>query len=114
MEKKTITELGGALQRAAELSTKAIKESGDAGELRALESYITTTLRANAEEFLSAVLVIDNEYRPLVQGLAGALGNALQVINARNRNAQPKAEIAPEPEPSAEVPSNVVPFPKEK
>jgi hypothetical protein len=104
MESKTLTELGGALSRIAELDAKKIIVSEDAGEKRALDAFVTTTLRANAGDLLARWAIVENEYKPLVQGMAGLLGTAFQVIQQRQSIPQPPPkEERQQPEPSSVV-----------
>jgi len=99
MEKTTLnehvaTELGGALQRIAELSGKKIIESTDAAEKRGLEAFVQRVMVEHAAEFVGCWLAMRTQYRPLIQGFAGLMRNCLEMIDRENKSAQP--EPAPE------------------
>jgi len=76
------TEIAGALARIAELSTKAVIESGDATEKRALESFVATKMNQHAQELLGCWFTVATQYRPLVQGFASLLRNAQGALSA--------------------------------
>ncbi len=91
---ETLNQLGGALQRIAELNEKKIIESSDAGERRAQEAFVKDTLYANASELCGAWITIQNNYKPLVTGFTALLRTALTIINRESENAntaQPEA-----------------------
>ena len=94
MEKATLnehvaTELGGALQRIAELSGKKIIESTDAAEKRGLEAFVQRVMVEHATEFVGCWLAMRTQYRPLIQGFAGLMRNCLEMIDRENKSAQP-------------------------
>ena len=115
MDLKTINELGGALQRIAELSQKKIIESGDAGERRAQEAFVKDTLYANASELVGAWITIQNAYRPLVTGFTALLRTSLRMIEREQQQQQQQqtpTEAPTEAAPAA-APDNIIPLPTE-
>jgi hypothetical protein len=93
LTQQKINELGGAMQRLAELNTKAIKESTDASEARGLQTFLTANTLPHLEEFIACWLTVEGGYKPLLQGFSGLLSSAFQVIAARERAQQ---QVAPE------------------
>jgi hypothetical protein len=88
-----IDELAGALHRLNELNTKVIKETTDAAEARGLTAFLQANALPHLEEFLACWITIQQEYRPLLQGVTGLLGNAFQLLQRQQeaRNPQPTA-----------------------
>lgn len=98
LDMKTANELGGALQRIAELNAKKILEQGAAAERRALEAYLSTALIAHAPELLACWFTIENEYRPLLSVMASIFGHVGQIVSRRDAvavNHQQPAAVAP-------------------
>ena len=114
MNYKTLNEMGGALRRIAELQAKKIIEKDDASELRALEAYVQSALRENANELLASWVTVENEFKPLVQGFSSLLGYAAQIVDRKNAARQAPAaadadaDAAVVPGADEKLPENVV------
>jgi hypothetical protein len=63
-------QLGGALQRRAELSALTILTKETEAELRALGSFIAETITDNAAELLGCWFTVRREYEPLLKAFA--------------------------------------------
>jgi len=74
------TEIGGALQRIEELSTKKIIESSDAAERRGLEQFLQRVLVEHAMDLLSCWFTMQRQYKPLIQGVTSLLAHANAAI----------------------------------
>ena len=80
LTEKIVSEMGGALQRIEELSTKAIIETSDAAERRGLEQFLTRALLEHAPELLGSWVTVRQEYAPLVRGFASLIKNADSIL----------------------------------
>ena len=87
-------EIGGAIQRIAELTDKKIIEASDAAEKRGLEQFLSRAMTEHAQELLACWFTMQRQYRPLIQGFVGLLANANAILD----RAQPAAAPAPKQE----------------
>lgn len=88
LTQKDIDELAGALHRLEELNTKVIKEAADAAEARGTQAFIQTKLCEHAQEFVACWIVVQNEYRPLIQGFTALFRNACMTIDRQQKTCE--------------------------
>ncbi len=109
LTQKDVNEIAGALDRLKELNTKTIKESTDAAEQRGTQAFVQTKAVEHLEELLACWITVQTQYRPLLEGFSGLLGNAMMLLQKREQRAEPTPDMggcAPQPEPSSEKPAN--------
>lgn len=81
-------QLGGALDRIKELSSKTIIVKEEENELNAQRAFVATELPKHANELLASWFTIKNEYGPLISALSNVVvrvGNTISRSNAENK-----------------------------
>jgi hypothetical protein len=82
-------ELGGSLQRIAELSGKSIIESSDAAEKRGLEAFLAREAVEHLPELLGSWFAMQTNYVPLVRGFAALIASANGILGQAAAKAEP-------------------------
>ncbi len=95
LTEKKANEIGGALQRIAELTEKKIIEATDAAERRGLEQFVAREVAEHAQELLACWYTMQRQYRPLIQGFVGLMANASAILN-KSEQAAKQTEAKPE------------------
>jgi len=87
LTQKEVDEIAGALHRLSELNGKAIKESTDAAEARGTQAFVQTKAVEHLEELIACWITVQTQYRPLLEGFTGLLGNAFMLLDRRSQQA---------------------------
>ncbi len=85
---KTINEIGGALQRLAELKQKSIITKEDDQERAATERYIQEQAVLHLNELVACWVAVRQEYEPLLAAVTTVASRVLSVLQQNKETAK--------------------------